>query len=348
MAKGEKNVGWSGFFMVFTVLCAILMILAQEGMGLVTQGGGSWQVLNIYKGLTRWAVPALFMVWGMCAMEGGKPNFRSTLLGLALPCFVMLVFWGALYAVVGHLLGGGALSWRGVWNALVAAAKGETYFHLWVLYPLIGLYLVHPMIHRFTASASRKEVCYFLTLCFLFGSLLPVLAAFYPNNPVVGLMQRLDIGMVVGYVGFYVVGWYLHHYTISRLAEFFIYILGVLGLFLTILGDRFFGGGTALWQSYTAPGVAMTAVAVCTLFRYVLGISEERSRRRAVAELGCYAFGIYLFHQIWMLVFRWFGISVLAFAPVFSIPLFTVVVFLLSAPLTWLLYLIPGAGKWLT
>ena len=79
--------------MVFTVLCAILMILAQEGMGLVTQGGGSWQVLNIYKGLTRWAVPALFMVWGMCAMEGGKPNFRSTLLGLALPCFVMLVFW---------------------------------------------------------------------------------------------------------------------------------------------------------------------------------------------------------------------------------------------------------------
>ena len=348
MAKGEKNTGWSGFFMVFTVLCAILMILAQEGMGLAVQGSGSWQVLNIYKGLTRWAVPAMFMVWGMCAMEGGKPNFRNVLTGLLLPCFAMLVFWGALYAVVGHVLGGGTLSLQGVLRELMAAAKGETFFHLWILYPLLGLYLVHPVIHRFVAGAGRKEVCFFLALCFVFGSLLPVLSHFHPYNPVVSLLQRMDVSLTLGYVGFYVAGWYLHHYTIGRVTEFVVYILGGAGLVLTMLGDRFFGGGTALWQSYTAPGVALTAVAICTLFRYVVGISGERSRRRGVTELGCYVFGIYLFHQIWMLVLRWFGISVLAFAPVISIPLFTVAVFLLSAPFVWLLYLIPGAGKWLT
>ena len=35
----------------------------------------------------------------------------------------------------------------------------------------------------------------------------------------------------------------------------------------------------------------MTAAALCALFRYVLGISEERSRRRAVHALGSYVFG---------------------------------------------------------
>ena len=94
MAHGEKNVGWSGFFMVFTVFAAILMILAQQGQGMVASGGGSWQVLSVYEGLTRWAVPALFMVWGMMALESGKPNFTGALMGLALPCFCLLVFWG--------------------------------------------------------------------------------------------------------------------------------------------------------------------------------------------------------------------------------------------------------------
>jgi len=348
MARGEKNVGWSGFFMVFTVFAAVLMLLAQQGQGMVSAGSGSWQVLRVYEGLTRWAVPALFMVWGMCALEGGKPNFTAAATGLVLPCFCLLVFWGGLYAVVAHLLGGGGLSLRGIGSALWSAARGNTYFHLWVLYPLMGIYLVHPVLHRFTASASRGEIRYFLALCFVFASLLPVLGVFHPENALVSLLQRLQIHLVLGYAGYYVAGWYLHHYTIGRIPEFIIYILGILGVFLTLLGSQVFGGGQELWRGYTAPGVAMTAVALCTLFRYVLGISEERSRRRAVYELGCYAFGIYLFHQIWVLIFRWFDISILAFSPVISVPFFAVIFCLLSAPFAWLLYLIPGAGKWLT
>ena len=94
--------------------------------------------------------------------------------------------------------------------------------------------------------------------------------------------------------------------------------------------------------------MALTAAALCTLFRYVLGISDERSRRRAVNEVGAYAFGIYLFHQLWVLVFDWFGISLLSFPPVVSVPLFALVFFLLSLPLAWLINLIPGIGPKLT
>lgn len=348
MAKGEKNVGWSGFFTVFTVLCAILLLLAREGQGLTEYGGGSWQVLRVYEGLTCWVVPALFMVWGMCALEGGKPSLKNTMTGLVLPCLCSIVFWGALYAVAAHLLGGGSLSLRGIWNALCAAARGNTYFHLWILYPLLGIYLMQPVIQRFTATASRGEVCYFLGLCFLFASVLPMWEEFAPGGVVVNLLTRMRVHLVLGYVGYYVAGWYLYRYTIGRVPEFILYALGVLGLVFTLLGYRILGGDRDLWYSYTAPGVALTAVALCTLFRYVLGVSEERARRRAAKELGCYVFGVYLFHQIWVLVFRWLGFGILDFSPVLSIPCFTVVFFLLSVPFVWLLYRIPGAGKWLT
>ncbi len=347
MAKTDRNVGWPGFFRAFTVLCALMLLLGQSGLEAAGASAGARQVFSVYEGLTSWSVPALFLLWGMFALEGGRPSYTSALAGLALPTFLTLVFWGALYAVVSPLLGGGVLSWSGVWSALAAAARGDTYFHLWVLYPLIGLYLVHPVIQRFVSAASRGEVLYFLALCLLFAGILPLWSAFHPNSVLAGLLERLRVHLVLGWAGCYVGGWYLRHYEISRASEFALYILGVVGLALTLAGDRIFGGGVELWQTYTAPNVLFTAAAFCALFRYVLGISEERSRRRAVYELGAYSFGIYLFHQLWVLAFRWFGITVLSLPAAVAVPFFAVVFFLLSAPFAWLFSLIPGAGRYL-
>ena len=307
---GERNHGWPGFFRTFAVFAALMLLLAQSGQELVGVSSGTWQVLSIYEGLTRWSIPALFMGWGMYALEGGgKPSLGGSLLGLALPAFCMLVFW--------------------------------------VLYPLIGLYLVHPLLQRFASSASRGEILYILALAFLFASVLPVWASFHPNWALTALLERFQVHMVLGYMGYYLAGWYLRHFVIGRAAEFLLYLLGVLGLVVTLAGPSLIGGGRELWYSYTAPGVALTAAALCALFRYVLGVSEERSRRRAVYSLGECVFGVYLFHQLWALVFRWFGISQLALGAAASVPVFALVYFLLSLPFAWLFSRVPGAGRWL-
>ena len=347
MAGGHSG-SWPGFFRVFAVFAALMLLLSQGAQELVSPSSGAWQVLSIYEGLTRWSMPALFLLWGMSALEGGgRGGLSGALLGRALPAFCMLVFWGAVYAAAAHLLGDGALSWSGLCSALLSAARGNTYFHLWPLYPLVGLYLIQPLLARFTASASRSEALYLLGLSFLAASLLPLWAAFHPNHALVVLLDRFQIHAVLGWVGYYLAGWYLHHYVIGRIPEFLIYLLGILGVVLTLAGPRLIGGGRELWYSYTAPGVACTAVALCVLFRYVLGVSEERSRRRSVYSLGSFAFGIYLIHQLWVLVFRWLGVSMTAFSPVLAVPFFALVFFLLSAPFAWLLFKIPGVGKYL-
>lgn len=343
MAKGHDS-GWPGFFRAFTVLCAIMLLLARQYLDLTAPGSGARQALEVYEGLTLWTVPALFMLWGMFALEEGKPQATAALAGLALPAFCSLVIWGAVYAAASRLLGGGALTWSGIWEALVDAAGGNTYFHLWVLYPLIGLYLVHPVLHRFTASASRGEVRYFLALCLLFSSLLPLWTAFRPDSVIAGQLERLRVHLVLGWAGCYVGGWYLRHYTISRLSEYILYLLGAAGLAFTLMGPRLAGGGQEAWRQLTAPNVLFTATALCALFRYVLGVSEERSRRRVVDGVGARAFGIYLIHQLWVLIFQRLGISLLSFSPALSLPLFALIFFLLSLPFAWLISLIPRVG----
>lgn len=350
MAKGDRNLGWPGFFRAFTVLCAIMLLLAHRYLDLTAPGSGARQALDIYEGLTLWTVPALFMLWGMFALEEGKPQASAALTGLALPALGLLIFWGVVYAIVPPLLAGrgGNFTLAGLADLLLSAVKGDTYFHLWVLYPLIGLYLVHPVIHRFTTSASRGELRYFLGLCFLFASLLPLWSAFHPYGAVSIWREQLQVQMVLGWVGCYVGGWYLRHFEISRIAEYCLYILGVLGLALTLMGPGLIGGSQELWRRYLAPNVVLTAAAFCVLFRYVLGVSEERSRRRAVSQLGGCAFGVYLIHQLWVLVLQRLGVSLPALSPVLSVPLFALVLFLLSLPFAWLISLIPGVGAKLT
>lgn len=347
MAKLDKNAGWPGFFRIFTVLCAILLLIARAGQQLAAPGSGDMQVMQVYEGLTVWAVPALFMLWGMYALEGTKPGFSANMLGRVLPTFGVLVFWGAVYAIANQLLSGGGVSFHSIWAALVSAAKGNTYFHLWVFYPLIGLYLVQPVIHRFTSTATRAEAVYVLVLCFVFANLLPLWTAFCPDSALAALLDRLQIHMVLGWVGLYVGGWYLRHYVIGRVSEYVIYLLGILGIVLTLGGSTIVGGSRTLWCSYSSPSVVLTATAFCVLFRYVLGVSDERSRRSAVSRLGRYAFGIYLVHQLWVLIFHWLGID-FHFSAVIAVPFFALVLFLLSLPVAWLLHLIPGAGEHLT
>lgn len=156
MAKSEKNTGWPGFFRLFAVLCAILCLLARQGAALSAATAGDQRVFRIYVLLTLWAVPALFMLWGMSALEDGRSaSLSGMLLGYALPALVTLIVWGAVYAVTAHLLGGGSFSLPLIWQKLRAAARGSSPTYLSMLYSLIGLYLVLPVLRRFTASASR-------------------------------------------------------------------------------------------------------------------------------------------------------------------------------------------------
>ena len=337
MARGERNAGWSGFFLTFTVFAAILLLLAREGQGEAVSAGAR-QVLVIYEGLTCWAVPALFMSWGMAALEEGKPSLTGALAGLVLPAFCLLLFWGAAYALAAHLLGGGAVSWSGILGALRSAALGDVYFHLRVLYPLLGLYLVTPVLRAFVRGAGRGDFHWFFLLVFVFNFLLPTLLRLRPSQTVSLYQSYLNIKLVLGYVGYYVLGYYLKEYTLSRPAEYLIYLLGIAGAAVTVGGTAWLsqqrGALAQTFYNYDSPNIALMSTAVFVLFRYLLGVSDERSRRQRFSGVAKVSFGIYLVHVFFLILLRNFGITALSF--------------LASLAAAWLLSKVPFVGKYLT
>ena len=345
MAKPSgESLAYLDLMRIFTVLALIMLFLAQGGKAGVDAASADWQMFHLYEGFTRWAVPGLIMLCGAFALERGR-DLRGAGLELLLPCFLALVIWSALYGTVGHLLAGGRFSLTGLWSAVRAAALGDTLSHLWILYPLLGLYLVTPVLARFVQAASRGELIYFLLLALVFAGLLPIWQALAPDSFWAGLLGRLQVHVPLGYAGCYVAGYYFRTFVISRVSEILLYVLGAGGLAVTFWGHRLFGGSQALWLGYTTPNVTFTAIALFVLFRYVLGISDERSRKQSMRRLGATALGIYLIHQIIALVLGHFGLTVFSLPAAFSVPLLALLLFALSAPFAWLRGLLPWVRR---
>ena len=351
----DGRLAYADLLRAFAILAVVVIHMAGSQMSAVAVNSHAWQVFNLYNALTRWCVPVFVMLSGMFLLD---PKHALPLPKLffhhCLRILVCLLFWGGIYAAVDYVWAGGRLSWGGLWHSMLAVLRGEPHYHLWFLYMILGLYLLTPILRAFCRGASRGELHYFFVLTFLFTFLLPTAFRLWPNATATLQVwyDRLQIQLVLGYVGYFVAGHYLRQYTISRLAEAVIYVLGLLGAFVTVWGTRLLslqtGETASVFYSYFSPNVAAFSVAVVVLFRYVLGVSEERSRRQRLSGVARISFGIYLVHDLFIMLLRYLGVTTLSFEPVASVPVLAAVVFLCSFAVAWLLSRIPLLGRWLT
>lgn len=148
--KINGRVAFADLLRVFGILAVIVLSLTGVRIEHVAVSTQAWWVLNLYDGLTRWCVPVFVMLSGMFMLDpkNGMPLsklfFRN-----GLRILLCLMFWGGVYAVVSYMTAGGRFTWHGLWNAILSALRGNTHYHLWFLYIILGLYLVTHMYFEF-------------------------------------------------------------------------------------------------------------------------------------------------------------------------------------------------------
>ncbi|MGM9607398.1 MAG: acyltransferase [Oscillospiraceae bacterium] len=351
----DGRLAYADLLRILATIAVVVLHISAGWLDQTTVGSTSWTVMCTYDALVRWCVPMFVMLSGAFLLDPKKSvNLRDIFFKYILRILVALLVWGTLYALVDYGHSGWHFTWAGIKSALNHVLWADTHYHLWFLYMMIGLYLVTPILRAFVRGASRGTFHWFFLLAFVFCSLLPTLQALFPNRMALPLAwsNRLNVQLVLGYVGYYVAGYYLKNYTLGRIAEFSIYILGILGAVATVWGTTALSGHTGTFNSvlfeYRAPNVVFMAIAVFVLFRYVLGVSEERSRRQRLGGMARITFGIFLVHDFFIILLRHFDISTLSFNPIISIPVLSAAVFLCSFAVSWLISKIPLLGRYLT
>jgi len=314
----------------------------------------NWQMSNIYSTSGKFSICIFMMVSGMLFLNPKKSItisalFRKNILRIV----TAFIFWSAAYAAFGLWVKIGMNGYSDAYlhSFFIDLVTGN--YHMWFCYMIIGIYIIVPFLRLISSDESLMK--YFLILSIIFVSTIPVLQQLPDaiSQPITIVVTQLRLNFVLGWVGIFILGYYLSYCNISKRAEIISYILGILSLVLTIvlnglLSIRYNQSYEGLYE-LTNINILLTAVAVFIFFR--LHVSKvdfsERSKKLILLLSEC-SFGVYFVHVFIIIIFQQYALAQKLFNAAVVVPVLSAGIFIVSTIIIYFFRKIPVARDYLS
>ena len=342
--SAPERIDYFDYLRVVALIAVLVRHTASQNWYDIDVNGAAWRCFNVYCSLTQYCVPIFVMISGALFLEKEIP-VRQIYSKYVLRMAAAFCFWSALYAAVRALESGTS----GLLTELILGP-----YHIWFLFMIAGLYMCLPFLRPVAADAGRSR--YFLILALLFAIVLPqaeTMVRDFGSETLIGRFgaAMMNVGqmrmyMVLGYGGYFLLGYWLSRIELSRRQRITIYLLGILGALTTILLDLSVALRTQqpcdnYYGQFTL-GALLESLAIFTFFRYA-GLRPNALVRR----LSKYTFGAYLVHLMVVEHTKLlFGLDTLSFWPPLAVPAVSALSLLLSWAVSAALHRIPFVKKY--
>ena len=343
--SAAKRIDYFDYLRVFALFWVIVRHAAAQNWYDIDVSSAAWRCFNVYCSLTQWPVPVFVMISGALFLGKDLP-VRRIYSRHVLRMAAAFCFWSAVYAAVSVLESGSA----GLLTTLILGP-----YHLWFLFMIAGLYMCLPLLRPIAADDGRSR--YFLLLALVFAIVLPTLEILVRDFGGEALIGRfgavmMNVGQmrmypVLGYGGYFILGFCLTRIDLSRRQRIAIYLLGILGALATIRLDLSVALRTQqpcdnYYGQFTVSGLFET-LAVFTFFRYAKLRPFPLVRRLSDLTFGAYLVHLLILEHTKLL----FGLSTLSFFPPLAVLAVSALVFILSYAISAALHRIPAVGKYI-
>ena len=301
-----------------------------------------WFVMNFYDSMTRWAVPVFVMISGALFLSPSKNiPIRKFYGKYIFRIFTAFMFWSFVYAVMHYVDNRNAVKALG--HFIIGHA------HMWFLFMITGLYMIVPFVRKISESESLTK--YFLAITFMYAFIMPEAARIVLlfseeyGTFAYSLINNFYLYFVAGYTGYFLLGYSMNSVSISPRAGRVIFAAGVAGFAATVLMSSYasrFKGELFTFYGNNTVNVLCEAVALFVFFKMKLNYPSKMIR-----ALSQYSFGAYLVHYAVIMITEKFGLNALTFSPVISIPVISVIVFVISFVVSAVLNHIPILKKYI-
>ena len=333
------------FLRVLASFAVIVLHVSAKNWYYTDVNGFEWQVFNFFDSIVRWSVPAFIMISG-CVFLGKEIPIKKLYSKYIIRLAVSFMVWSLIYSVIDG-------------TVITKPTKIiEGHYHMWFILMIMVVYVCIPLLHELSVSSPRTR--YFLMFSFVFAFLIPetiMLLKDFGSSSVISWtdafsrnFQKMDIQVFLGYISYFVLGYFFSSIEIRKKQRIIIYILGIFGFIFTILVDLIVALKTQTmcghYYNYFSVNVFCESMAVFIWFK-----NRQFKQGRLswfVQKMAKYSFGAYLVHALVMeqLDLR-FGINSLSFNPVLAVILVSVLVFSISYTISALLNQIPIVKKYL-
>lgn len=331
------------------ILVVMVHISAQQIENL-PMDGVAFVITNAFNCLAFSGVALFVMISGALALRKEREtDVKTLLLHKTLHFFVLYYIWKAFYQIVTMLERGDAFTLSNIKNdVILALIQQRGYYHLWYLPMIAILYMAVPFVKK---GFAEKKICrYFICVFFITALFVPTLLhyEFKFKYLLVDFFASNDFYLFSGYLGYFVLGHYLHNWReeITEKRRLAFYIAGGLSFLLAcVLGTLDARATGQLSFHVNTPLAATTFFTAAAIF--VAGQSIDRKAAysektgKTLGFLAGTVFGVYLLHPLAITLFESIGIKTSLCTPLFSIPLLTVCTVILSGMVSAVLLRIP-------
>ena len=344
------------YLRVFASIAIILLHVTAQNMPYVELVGTEWNIYNICNSASRWGVPVFVMMSGALFLPREIPTktlYKKYILRMA----IAYIVWSLFYAIadpIGNMVftEGYQISFVEIFGNFISGAV-----HLWFLPMIIGLYMCIPLIKQLIKKDNLIK--YFLILSFVFCFIrtqteLVSVNLLSGNAQIIfehinTLFKNFNVTLIFGFSTYFILGYYLNKTDIRKKHRTIIYILGVIGLVLTIIlnliASKKAGKSLEVFYGGTSANVLLMSIAVFVWFKY--NIKGTENLNKIIVNLSKYSFGAFLVHIFLLKVLHAFGIHSTSFHPVLSVPGITIFTTLVSYLISLILNKIPVIKKYI-
>lgn len=328
--------------MLKVVACfAVIMIHITAENWYTDEISAYWIVNNSYNGLSKWAVPLFIMVSGALFLSRDIP-LKKLFTKYILKMLILLFVWGMFY----WCFAARAISPDVLTDSLKKVLSGKVYSHLWYLFVLIGLYLITPIIRGFVRNSEKSVVFYSVALLFAIQVVLPYLTAKVPSLG--SLIKAFRISPLSEYLLYYLAGYYISNFEIKKWKRIALYSVAFpVMILIVIISDvmSFRQGSPYTLYGYFSIGTSLTAFALFLLLKQTENFLSRAKVRNIISFISQLTFGIYLLHFVIIKIFIQIGINSNMINPIIGAPIASILVFITSGIIVYILTKIPVFRK---
>lgn len=325
-------------------IVALLAVIAIHCTGIAP---GS-KILTLVAACVTWQVPVYVMISGRFFLDPQRRVSNSKIVKAIIRIIIAFVVWNFMYQIF-YILSGAysTLNWKGI---LMQAVLGP--YHFWYLYMIIGLYVITPFLRKITENKRLME--YFIVLFILFQGV-----QYYGTNlPIIGgtiaeILDKFNVHFVLGFSGYYILGYYLYRYRIPQKKEVILYSIAVILLVvvgtLTVYRTLMEGVNNEWYTKYLMPNIVIVASAIYYLFvERIAKFSFNEKQVKLISKLSEYSFGVYLVHALFIDIMEGVLSKYSTINPVIIFTFMVMIVYALSNVAVGLIRKIPCIGKKIT
>ena len=308
----------------------------------------AWEISNIYDSIIRWSVPIFVMISGALFLNQDKEiSIKKLYTKNLFRIIYIFLFWSFCYALYNSII----CNSFNLLEIIRLTLKGP--IHFWFLKMLIGLYIAVPILRAITQEKRLEE--YFILLALLTAFIIPMLITaigLFDESAGDSVQKYYDvfrIRIASGYVGYFVLGHYLYNNQLSNVLKRMIFLMGLLSVILVILLTHWYSHyiGEPSEEFYHNLTI-FTLFESMAVFLIINQLKVPSNYSSLIVRLSNLTLGVYLIHQLLCLMANnIFGINGMSYNPYYFIPFYSLIIFVASCLIVFLLKKIPIIKKFL-